>query len=60
MTSELHEVFMSKFFYTLYGKTFTKVLLYGSQDQRNPYSVIDAGEAFEAKLPPTGYNLDTL
>ena len=29
-------------------------------NQRNPYSIIDAGEAFGAKLPPTHYYLDTL
>ena len=35
-------------------------ILYGSLDQRNPFSIIDAGEAFGAKSPPTRYNVNTL
>ena len=35
-------------------------ILYGPLDQKNPYSIIDAGEAFGAKWSPTRYNVATL
>ena len=35
-------------------------ILYGSYDQRNPYSIIDAGEAFGVKSAPTRYDVSTL
>jgi hypothetical protein len=50
MISQLHEGFIFQIFY----------ILYGSLDQRNPYSIIDAGEVFGAKSPPTRYDLATM
>ena len=36
------------------------IILYVSLDQRNPYSKIDAGEAFGAKSLTTRYDVATL